>query len=242
MNRIVTRWYSGRLHRDLTLARWGHWGRPLLLFPSAGGDALEGERMGLLDSIGDLVEEGRVKVYSCDSAAGAAIIRKEGDARHLGWLVNAFQEYVRHEVVPAVWADCGGVEQGLLTAGASVGAFNALAVLCRYPDVFTHAVGMSGTYDLGNLIGGDGGEDLFFATPLHFLPGLGGDHLETLRQRFAILASGEGRWEDIGHSWRLAHVLGSRGVHNRVDPWGPRWDHDWPTWRAMLPQYLRELS
>lgn len=242
MNRTLTRWYSERLHGDASLARWGHWGRPVLLFPTAGGDALEVERMGLLDSVGDLIEGGRVKVYSCDSVAGAAIVRKEGDARHRGWILNAFHEYVRREVVPAVWADCGGVEVGMIATGASVGAFNALAMLCRYPDVFTHAVGMSGTYDLGTLIGGDGAEDLYFATPMFFVPGLGGAHLEQLRQRFAILASGEGRWEDIGHSWRLAEVLGSRGVHNRVDSWGAQWDHDWPTWRAMLPVYLRELT
>jgi len=27
-----------------------------------------------------------------------------------------------------------------------------------------------------------------------------------------------------------------------VDNWGPEWAHDWPTWRAMLPQYLAELA
>jgi esterase/lipase superfamily enzyme len=26
-----------------------------------------------------------------------------------------------------------------------------------------------------------------------------------------------------------------------VDNWGPQWAHQWPTWRQMLPQYLREL-
>ena len=53
--------------------------------------------------------------------------------------------------------------------------------------------------------------------------------------RKAILASGEGRWENIGESWRLAHVLGSKGIPNRVDPWGTEYDHDWSTWRQMLP-------
>jgi esterase/lipase superfamily enzyme len=31
-------------------------------------------------------------------------------------------------------------------------------------------------------------------------------------------------------------------VPNRVDPWGPEYDHDWPTWRAMLPLYLDDLA
>ena len=29
----------------MTVARWGHWGAPVLLFPTAGGDAEEIERM-----------------------------------------------------------------------------------------------------------------------------------------------------------------------------------------------------
>jgi hypothetical protein len=31
-------------------------------------------------------------------------------------------------------------------------------------------------------------------------------------------------------------------VPNRVDNWGPQWEHDWHTWRQMLPQYLDELT
>src|SRR5205807_330958 len=129
-----------------------------------------------------------------------------------------------------------------MATGASIGAFNALALLCRYPDAVSHGIGLSGTYDLGRFIGGDGGEDLYMATPLHFLPGLDGAHLDMLRQRFAILASGEGRWENIGESWALSHMLGTKGVPNRVDPWGTEYDHDWTTWRRMLPRYLSELT
>ena len=40
----------------------------------------------------------------------------------------------------------------------------------------------------------------------------------------------------------MAGVLGSKGVPNRVDPWGPEHDHDWPTWRQMLPIYLDDLT
>ena len=36
------------------------------------------------------------------------------------------------------------------------------------------------------------------------------------------------------------YVLGARGIPNRVIEWGPEWDHDWPTWRKMLPIYVDE--
>ncbi|MEM8648216.1 MAG: hypothetical protein AAGF86_17995, partial [Pseudomonadota bacterium] len=68
-----------------------------------------------------------------------------------------------------------------------------------------------------------------------------GPLLDQLRSRFILLPYGEGRWENPDESWRLANLLGSKGVPNRVDPWGPQWDHDWATWREMLPKYLHEM-
>ena len=154
---------------------------------------------------------------------------------------NQFHSAVRNEVVPAIHADLGGQTSRIVTAGASIGAFNAVAVLCRYPDVFEAALGMSGTYDLQRFLARAFTEDLYYSSPLDFLPGLDGHQLELLRQRRVILASGEGAWEDLGSSWAMADALGSKGIPNRVDSWGPDWEHDWPTWLRMLPHYLDEL-
>src|SRR6266487_294931 len=142
--KTVERWFSDRLQEEITVVRWGTLGRPVLIFPSAGGDAEEIERHGLVDACAPLLAEGRVKLYS--------------------------------------------------------------------------------------------------SAPLQFLPGLDGPQLDLLRQRFAIRASGQGRWENVGESWQMASALGAKGIPNRVDNWGPEWDHEWTTWRAMLPQYLAELT
>jgi esterase/lipase superfamily enzyme len=236
------RWYSSRLESDVTVVRWGHFGRPVIVFPTAGGDAEEVERMLLIDALGELIEAGRIKVYSCDSIAGYAMVRGDGDARYRAALLNGFHEFVREEMIPAIWADCRTPGADVVVTGASIGAFNAIAVLCRYPEVVSHAIAMSGTFDVASFIGPDAGEALYFATPLYFLPGLQGPALQRLQQRFAVLASGEGRWENIENSWRLAEVMGQKGIPNRVDPWGPEYDHDWPTWREMLPHYLSQMS
>lgn len=236
------RWYSPRLESDVTVVRWGHFGRPVIVFPTAGGDAEEVERMLLIDALGDLIEAGRIKVYSCDSIAGYAMVRGDGDARYRAALLNGFHEFVREEMIPAIWTDCRTPGADVVVSGASIGAFNAIAVLCRYPEVVSHAIAMSGTFDIASFIGPDAGEALYFATPLYFLPGLQGPALQRLQHRFAVLASGEGRWENIENSWRLSEVMGQKGIPNRVDPWGPEYDHDWPTWRTMLPHYLSQVS
>jgi esterase/lipase superfamily enzyme len=242
MSDVTERWYSGRLQQDITVMRWGAVGTPVLVFPSAGGDAGEIERHGLVDACGPLLAEGRVKLYSVDSVAGQAMVTKAGSTEYRMWLLNQFHECIRREVVPAIHADLGGQALDVITAGASIGAFNAVALLCRYPDVFGAAIGMSGSYRIERFYDEAWSQDLFYSAPLQFVPGLEGPQLDRLRQRWAVLASGEGEWEDVGESWRMAEVLGAKGIPNRVDNWGPDWDHQWPTWRQMLPQYLRELT
>ncbi len=240
--KTVERWFSGRLQEEITVARWGTLGRPVLIFPSAGGDAEEIERYGLVDACGPLLAEGRVKLYSADSVAGRAMVAKTGSAEHRMWLLNQFHECIRREVVPAIHADLGGQALDVIAGGASIGAFNAVAVLCRYPDVFSAAIGMSGSYRIERFYDEASSQDLYFSAPLQFLPGLDGPQLDLLRGRFAILASGDGRWENAGESWQMASALGAKGIPNRVDNWGAEWDHEWTTWRAMLPQYLAELT
>lgn len=242
MSKINDRWHSRHLDRTVEVARWGDFGRPVLLFPTAGGDAEEVERFHVVDACSDLIGDGRIKVYSCDSVNGRAMLTHEGDSYHLGWVLRRFIEFVGHELVPAIRADCASDDIEIIVAGASIGAYNALASLCRYPEVFTDAICMSGTYDLRRFMNGPTNEYFDWASPIHHLGSLDDDHLDQLRRRSIVLACGGGENEDIGESWHAAHVLGSAGVPNRVDEWGPEWPHDWHTWRAMLPHYLAGIT
>ncbi len=240
--KTVERWYSELVGEWVTVARWGHMGTPVLLFPTAGGDAEEAERFHLIDSLGGLIGAGRIKVYSIDSISGRSWLRGD-DPRHSMWLQNQFDRHIAEEVVPAIHADCRSTSIEIISAGASIGAFWALEVLARHPDLFRAAVCMSGSYDLSDRLNGNWSDDFYFSSPLHFLPGLEvGDQLLRLRQRFVLLACGGGRWENPDESWRIAEILGAKGIPNRVDQWGNEFDHDWPTWREMLPQYLDELT
>jgi esterase/lipase superfamily enzyme len=242
-DKIVARWRSERVEREVTLVKWGTIGQPILLFPTAGGDAEEIERFQIIDSLAPLLDAGKIKIYSCDSVAGRALLGREGSPQHLMWLQNQFHYYVRHEVAPAIRADCKSPEIDIWAAGASIGAFHAAAVVCRFPDIFTKALSISGTYDLRRFYETkDFTDEFWVSSPLHFVPTLAGRHLDVLRTRYLYIASGEGRAEDIGESWNLANVLGRQGIPNNVDSWGPEWHHDWVTWRRMLPQILDEWT
>jgi len=242
-DKVTDGWRSDRVQRDVTLARWGTRGRPVLFFPTAGGDAEEIERWQMLDVLAPLLDAGRIKIYSCDSVAGKALVEREGSPSHQMWLQNQFQQYVRHEVVPAIRADCKSPDIEIWTAGASFGAFHATSVVCRWPDVFTRALAMSGTYDLKRFFHTDHfTDDFLVSSPQHFVPLLAGRHLDVLRTRFVQFVSGEGKAEAVWESWAMANALGKQGIPNRVDSWGPDWPHDWMTWRKMAPQVLGQWT
>ncbi|MEM7247844.1 MAG: alpha/beta hydrolase-fold protein [Acidobacteriota bacterium] len=244
------RWYSHRVEQEVLMCRWGHFGRPVLLFPTAGGDAEEIERMLMIRVLAPLLEAGKIKVYSIDSLPTRVWNDGESSGRHATWLLNAYHQLIFEEAVPAIRQDCEDDSIEVVSAGASIGAFNALAVACRRPDLFRRAICLSGTYDVDRFIRGrddegvpPGDHDYHVSSPLRFLPSLGeGKQIQLLRERLIIFAHGGGRWETPEQDWRMASVLGAQGVPNRVDPWGSDYDHDWPSWRAMMPKYLGEVD
>ena len=50
-----------------TVVAYGHWGRPVLVFPSEGGSAWDYENNGMVSAVADLIDAGRVKLYCVDS-------------------------------------------------------------------------------------------------------------------------------------------------------------------------------
>ncbi len=165
-------WPSDRLPAAARVARWGHYGRPVLVFPTAGGDFEEVERHGLVAALAPLIDAGRIKVYSIDSVAGRHWIEKRHAPQYSSRVQNLFDAFIYQELVPLIRQDCASAAIEIVVSGASIGAFNAVATLCRHPDAFRLAIGMSGTYDLSRYVHGHWNDDFYFSSPMHYLPGL----------------------------------------------------------------------
>lgn len=236
-------WHTPRMPETARVVCWGHFGVPVLLLPTAGGDFEEVERFHLVGALGGLIDAGRIKVYSIDSVAGKTWLQGTSSPEHCSRVQNLFDAFIYEELVPHMRRDCHSDSAEIVVAGASIGAFNAVASICRHPDAFRLAIAMSGTYDLSKYLQGSFNHDFYFSSPLHYLPGLEEcAQLHALRRRLVLLPTGEGDYEDPGQSWWIAQVLGAKGVPNRVDLWGAACHHNWHTWRQMLPKYLAEYS
>lgn len=61
------RWYSPRLGQDMELKVYGHFGRPIMVFPCSEGRFFDYENHGMLEVLAPYIEAGRVKLIAVDS-------------------------------------------------------------------------------------------------------------------------------------------------------------------------------
>lgn len=221
----------------------GHWGRPLLVFPTEQGSAHDVESNGLVGVLSGLLDGGRLKLYCVDSHDAAS-----WSAGHLP-LEQRAREHERYEawildsVVPFIRGDCGGRDD-IAAAGCSLGAFHAVNIGLRHAEAFPLVMGFSGNYDPSSWRSwGERGLAAYFANPTDYVPNLHGEHLDWLRERLSVLlVCGQGQWEDTTGSLEstrlMARLLAERGIRHELDLWGHDVPHDWPSWRAQWAHHL----
>lgn len=239
MERHLTSWYSPSLNREMPVAVYGNYGFALLLIPTAAADYIEYERFQLIDSIKQFIEAGRVKVFSINSINNESWMNNHMDPRHKIERHKQFNDYVFQEVVPFIRNNTSW-ETPIITCGASFGALHSANLFFKRPDLINGCIAMSGVYELTEYTKGYYDEDVYYNSPMHYMPNLT-DHviLEQIRKSNHIhFLSGSGDYEDPESARRLAGILYGKGICYELDIWGYEWKHEWPTWRTMLPHYL----
>lgn len=225
----------------------GHYGRPVLWFPSEGGSPHDFVANGILDSVRGAVDAGAIKIFcvpSYDSQSWSASWKPLGDRAkaHL-----AYDDWISTTVATFIAAHCGG-RSDIATAGTSLGAFHAVLFALRHAHLFPRAVGMSGNYDPRTWRGwGEHTDAEYFTNPMEFVPGLHGDHLDWLRHTVHLtLVVGSGQWEDttgaLPATNAMADLLQDKAISHDRFIWGYEWPHDWPSWRAQAALYLPQLG
>jgi esterase/lipase superfamily enzyme len=218
---------------------YGHWGAPLLVFPTSGGDEWEFEGQGMLDALGHHVDAGRVKLFCVNSANNQSWYDKGAHPRHRSYVQAMYDAYVAEEVAPFVQSHCETPGIGITTTGASFGAYHAVNSLLKHPQLVRRCLGLSGVYDLRRFMDGDYDDNFYFNNPVDYMANLTDPwYLEQLAQDDIRLVTGNGPFEDSRPTYQLSGVLWARGVRHSVDDWGPDGGHDWPYWKRQLNEYI----
>jgi esterase/lipase superfamily enzyme len=241
LNRRQQSLWSPAIGANGNVVVYGHWGRPLLAFPSQQGPVWQYEERGMIDAIGDLIEAGRVKVYAVDSFDSGSWYRDDLSLEQRAQAHGRYEDWIVNQVVPFVQEDASTHEIAL--TGVSFGAYHAANFALRRADLFPLAICQSGVYDVSVVAGGERGDAAYFHNPADYVSHLHGEHLEWLRGRVnLLLVVGQGAWEDstgaLESTRRFAGQLAAKGIPHELDVWGHDVAHDWPAWRAQIAHHL----
>jgi esterase/lipase superfamily enzyme len=235
---------SHHLGRPMEHKRYGHAGRPVVVFPTSRGRFYQYEDSGAVGALSEFIDDGRIQVFTLDSIDDETFFSKDSDlqariARH-----DAYFRYVKDEALPDLVREArvsnGGQDLKPIVTGCSMGAFHAANFLFHHPEVTAGLIALSGVYSTRDFFGAalDGG--IFYHSPLDYLGGLNDDAvLSNLRKNRMFFCVGQGSWEErmIIETRRLEQILHDKGIPAWFDYWGTDVSHDWPWWHKQL-KYL----
>ena len=235
-------WYSPRLGHDMGVAVFGHWGPPLLAFPTSHGDEWELQRHGLIDALGEFIDAGRVKIFCVGSNNHESFLNSGAHPFHRSWRQRMFDEYIREEVIPFIY-------HRLPVAGTSRSRRWARRSARITPPTRCSAIrtcvkrcyALSGVYDLRRFMDGLYDDNFYFHNPVDYVanlerpvdPRAARELRDPPGDRIGPVGGEPLHLRVVGASWR------GRGSATHLDDWGPRGGHDWPYWKDQMREYLR---
>lgn len=242
MKREYHKWFSPNLERDMELLVFGHSGAKVLFFPPRMGRFFDYENWGIITAIEHKISNGDLQIFCVDSVDLESFYNSFKDPGYRIYRHIQYEKYVLEEVLPL--ANLINPNPNIISAGCSLGAYHAVNVAMRHPQLFCKVVGMSGRYDLtqsngyfADLLSGYHNDFVYFNMPNQFLKNIYDPILiEKLNNLDIILAIGK---EDpfLESNHKLSSILIEKGISHQLYEWDEE-AHKARYWRKMIEIYL----
>jgi len=235
---------SPAMGRKVHVWAYGHYGPPVLVFPSAAGFAHEWDKQGMLQVIAPLLAGGKMKLYCPESNVSQVWTEKGSPLAARMERHRAYERFTLETMVPFIREDCRWPSAPISAVGCSLGGTYAALAALKHPETFRQVLCMSGRYLTTALTGGETNQDLYFNNPLAFVPGLGGEALARIQKNTHLtLVCGRGAYEEgcIEETIALGNLLIRKQIPSDTDIWGHDSRHDWAYWKRQVGRHLPRL-
>lgn len=242
MNREYHKWFSPHLSRDMELLVFGHAGTPVLFFPTRTARFYDYEDWKVIEALEPKIRSGAIQVYCLDSIDTESFYAKNIHpsariARH-----QQYEQYVLTEVLDLVRRK--NPDPSLVAAGCSLGAYHAVNIAFRHPELFKKAVGLSGRYDLTekmeffeDLFDGYVDQDVYYNMPSLFIPNLEDPFIISQLKKMEIIFVVGQHDAFLDNNMQLSNALWKKGIWNGLHIWDGE-SHKARYWRYMVQLYL----
>lgn len=225
----------------MELLVFGHSGTPVLFFPTRTARFYDYENWKVIEAIENKINKGWLQVYCVDSndleSFYATCHPSERIIRHL-----RYEDYILHEVMPLIKHK--NTNSHIISAGCSLGAYHAINIALKHPDLFSKAIGMSGRYDLtskahnfNDLFDGYQDENIYYNMPSQFVPNLKDESLISKIKKIEIVLA-VGKEDPFLQNNQFLHTsLLEKGIPNTLHVWEGE-AHKPKFWQQMVQYYL----
>lgn len=220
----------------MQVVRYGHWGPALVYVPSSAGDHRELAAYGFDAVCAPWIEAGRVQVFAIEGYGPQGLFSDVLPPVERIRRYARFERYAATELLPWVRATAAN-HVGVI--GASYGGFVAANLLFKHPRALRVAGGLGGVYGLWHRLNGHHDDDVYFHTPLEYLPRLQDPAiLEAIRATRGIDLYGAADDPWLWATRDLARALAERGLPHHVEIWPSPADHHERCWARQLARFL----
>lgn len=236
------KWFSPALGKNMEFNVYGHAGRPILVFPAMCGSFYEYEDFKMVEAVEQFINDGKIILFTVDSVDSESWCNQNIHPADRALRHNQYDSYIIHEVVPFIHNITGRTD--IVTTGCSMGGYHAMNFYLRHPDVFNGVIALSGCYRLTFFVGDYCDDNVYFNSPLDFMPNCNDEwFLSRYREGQIIACCGRGAWEDemIHDTGELSRIFNEKEIPAWCDFWGYDVNHDWPWWRVQMPYFLGHI-
>ncbi|MHC4547513.1 MAG: alpha/beta fold hydrolase [Planctomycetota bacterium] len=235
MERHYDTFRSRLMERPIEYLWFGSGGRPLVMFPTAGGRFFENEDRNLVGSLAGYINEDRLQVCCIDSFNDETwnhshLHPAERVRRH-----DIYDRYLAEELLPMVAARAGRGD--IAVYGASQGGFHAVNVAARHPEQVSRCIALSGLFDTHRLLDGHWDDLCYFHCPTAYVANMDEGWVRRLSKVEWIIATGE-HDSLVGETRNFSSILRQKGIPVHSEIWPGVFGHDWPFWKEHLRRFL----
>src|SRR5438046_9412517 len=135
-------------------------GLPLILFPTSGARYYENKDFGLVGAVAWYIDNGRVTVYCPDAIDLESFYNKSIHPADRMRTHNAYENVIVRDVFDLARRECSYPR--VAVCGASLGAYHAANIAFRHPDLVSHLISLSGSFDIRSFLYGFHGENIYY--------------------------------------------------------------------------------
>jgi len=226
-----TDYYSHILGKSIKVEVTGHFGTPVIMFPTSQGSYTQNADFHLNGSISWFTDNGILKLFNVETIDNLSFYNKNISAYDRIRNYELYVQFLVQEFIPYIQKTHN--THRVAVAGASFGGYHAANFAFRYPDLVSHLFCLSGAFSIRNFMDGIQDELVYFNCPDEFVKN---DEAWKYKHMHIILSTSD-RDICLEPTRRMAAILTAKGINHWYDE--QKWiDHDWVLWRMVFPTFI----